>query len=145
MTVSTRLKGNEGFHLTLKEGAGAATILGDDCKSYEVTSEDKDDSDLTFAEAKEGQTKVETLSLTGIVSFDVGSLWTYLWDNRGKTVAVVIAPKGNPAPAAGKPHFTGTGKLNGRPMFGNEARTSQEGAEFTYELALDGELAKVTA
>jgi len=146
MAVSTRLKGNEGFYLTFEDvGAVSPFVAGDDVKSYEVTSEDKDDSDLTFREAQDGATKEYTLSVTAIVSFDTTSFWSYLWENAGEDVEVVIGPKGNEAPTATKPHFVGTGKLNGKPTFANEARTSQEGAEFTFEFVFEGELEKVTA
>lgn len=141
MSTSTRLKGKEGFYLSLKNGTDTAyTKAGDDCKSWEITSDDRDDSDLTFWEAQQGQVKDYTLTLTGIVSFDADSLWMYLWNNPGAEVAVVLGPKGNAVHAAGKPVFTFTANTGGRPTLANEARTSNEGAEFEHELVASTEL-----
>lgn len=145
MATSTRLRGNEGFYLTL-ESAGDVSpfVAGDDVKSFEVSSDDKDDSDLTFFEAASGATKEYTVSLTAVVSFDATSLWSYLWDNQGEEVEIVLGPKGNALPSSTKPHFLGDSKINGKPTFANEARTSQEGAEFTVEFVCD-DLTKVVA
>lgn len=145
MATSNRLRGKEGFYLSLKAGAGAAfTAGGDDCKSWEITSDDKDDKDLTFWEAAQGQVKDYTIKLTGIISFDAGSLWMFLWANPGADVAVVLGPKGNAVHAAGKPVFTFTANTGGKPTLQNEARTSNEGAEFEHELVASTDLVMST-
>lgn len=140
MSTSTRLRGNGGLHLTFANGTTPAVSYGDDVKSWELTPEDKDDSDLTFAEAAEGATKEWTLSVTGIVSFDANSLWMYLSANPGATLATVLGPKGNIAPAVGKPHWEFDIEVGGKPGFGNTARTSQEGQEFTHEMKVVGDI-----
>lgn len=145
MATSNRLKGKEGFYLSLKNGSDAAfTAAGDDVKSWEITSDDRDDSDLTFWEAAQGQVKDYTLTLTGIVSFDDGSLWRYLWDNPGAEVNVVLGPKGNAVHAAGKPVFTFTANTGAKPTLANEARTSNEGAEFEHDLLASSDLVMST-
>jgi len=146
MPTSNRLKGKEGFYLSLKNGSAAAfTLAGDDAKSWEITSDDKDDSDLTFGEAAQGQVKDYTLAITGIVSFDAGSLWMYLWANPGAEVDVVLGPKGNAVHAAGKPVFTFKANTGAKPTLQNEARTSNEGAEFEHELLASTDLVMSTA
>lgn len=141
MATSTRLKGKEGFYLSLKNGTSAAFLAGaDDCKEWEITSDDKDDSDLTFAEAQAGNVKVYTLKLTALVSFDPTSLWMYLWNNPGAEVNVILAPKGNTVTAAGKPLFTFIANTGGKPEVRNEARVSNEGAEFEHELKASTDL-----
>lgn len=145
MTVSTRLKGKEGLVLSItdKETTPVTTTF-DDAKSFELTGEDRDDSDLTFAEAAEGTGRQYTLSLTGITSFDEGSLWSYLWDNAGSTFDFVLGPKGNAVPSTDKPHFTFSATLV-KPELSNEARTTEEGAEFEVELSVTTDVSKVTA
>lgn len=141
MSTSQRLRGKEGFYLSLKNGSAAAlTTAGDDCKSWEITSDDKDDKDLTFAEALAGQVKEYTLKITGIVSFDTGSLWMYLWNNPGAELAVTLGPKGNAVAAAGKPVLTFVANSGAKPTLQNEARTSNEGAEFDHELLASTDL-----
>lgn len=138
MPTSTRLRGNEGLILTFEaEGDVTPFTAGDDVKSFEISSDDKDDSDLTFAEAASGATKEYTITVTAIVSFDATSFWTYLWDHQGDDVELVLGPKGNAIPSATKPHFGAISKVNGKPTFANEARTSQEGAEFEMEFVTD--------
>ncbi|WP_375425990.1 hypothetical protein [uncultured Friedmanniella sp.] len=142
MSTSTRLKGKEGLFLSLKNGTAAAfTTAGDDVKEWEITSDDRDDSDLTFFEAAAGAVKEYTLHLTAIVSFDTASLWMYLWSNPGAEVDFKLAPKGNSVAAAGKPIFSGTVNTGGKPEVRNEARTTNEGAEFEVELVASTDIA----
>ena len=145
MSTSTRLKGKEGFYLSLKSSSGSAfTAAGDDVKEWEITSDDKDDSDLTFAEALAGNIKEYTLTLTAIISFDPASLWMWLWSHPGEEVAVVLGPKGNAVAAAGKPVLSFTVNTGGKPEIRNEARTSNEGAEFEHELLSSTDLTLAT-
>lgn len=146
MATSNRLKGKEGFYLSLKNGTAAAfTAAADDCKEWEITSDDKDDSDLTFSEALAGNVKVYTLKLTGLVSFDPTSLWMYLWNNPGAEVNVILGPKGNSVAAAGKPLFSFVANTGGKPELRNEARVSNEGAEFEHELKASTDLTLATS
>lgn len=143
MATRNRLKGKEGFYLSLKvvDSVDPAFVAaGDDCKAWEITSEDRDDSDLTFWEAEQGQIKDFTLALTSIISFDQGSLWRWLWEHPGADVEVVLGPKGNAVAALGKPVFEFVANTGAKPTLQNEARTSNEGAEFEHELKADGDL-----
>lgn len=137
MAVSTRLKGNQGFFFSLKRGASTAVVF-DDVKSYELTFEDKDSGDVTFSEATAGIGQNPQLAITGITSFDTGSLFKFLWDNAGASdVLVTFAPKGNSTTAAGKPLFSFTATLPGKPGFSNEAAAGTDGdtgAEFEFTL-----------
>lgn len=143
MPTSQRLRGNQGFYLALKEvdSVDPATVLGDDCKSWEITSDDKDDSDLTFYEAQQGNIKEYTLNLTAIVSFDATSLWRYLWEHPGKDVMVTLGPKGNAIADTGKPVFTFTVNTGAKPTLQNEARTTNEGADFEHAMLASTDLA----
>jgi hypothetical protein len=137
MPTSSRLRGNLNPVFTIKVGAGTATSYSDDLKGVELTSEEGDEGDLTFAEAAAGLASAHSLNLTGIVSFDAGALYGFLWDNPGKDVDIVYGPYGNATATATKPHFTMTVNTGRLPGFGTTARTSKEGAEFTHELRLN--------
>lgn len=145
MATSNRLRGKTGLVFTLKIGAGSATSYADDVKSWELVTDDADDSDLTFYEAAQGLTKVFSLNMTSIVSFDAGSLWMYLWDNPGAVFSVVLGPSGNATPTTTKPHFTFTANATGKPALANEARVTPEGSEFEYTFDVVGDVTKVTA
>jgi hypothetical protein len=145
MATSTRLRGKTGFHLSFKVGAAAAVILGDDVKSWELTSDEADDSDLTFYEAAQGLTAEYTLALTAITSFDALSLWSFLWSNPGVDIAVVVGPHGNAVASATKPHFSFLANTGRKPGLANEARTSNEGSEFEHELLVVGDVTKIVA
>lgn len=146
MTTSSRLRGKEGFYLSIKAGSAAAFIAGgDDTKAWEITQEDRDDADLTFWEAAQGQITDPLLKLTSIISFDDTSLWSYLFANPGAEVIVTLGPKGNAVAAAGKPLFRFTGNLGGKPPLQNEARTTNEGAEFEYEIKGSSDLEMIKA
>ena len=134
MTVSNRVRGNTGVVLKLKIGATAAVDYGGDCKSVRITTEDKDDGDLTFEEAMSGDLKDFILNLTAIQSTDAASLWRYLWDNPGATISVVYGPHGNTAASATKPHFSFDVKASGKPEIGGEARRTNDGQDFEYQM-----------
>lgn len=137
MAVSTRLKGNQGFHFSLKRGSSAAVVF-DDVKSYDLTFEDKDAGDVTFSEATAGIGQNAVFTGTAITSFDSGSLFKYLWDNAGAAdVVVTFAPKGNAVTAVGKPVYTFTATIPGKPGLSNEAAAGADGetgAEFEFTL-----------
>lgn len=144
MAVSNRIYGNTGFIFSLKKGSASA-VLFDDVKSFELTNEPKDDSDLTFSEAASGLGVNWTLSVTAVASTDSGSLHAYLWDNAGSDVTVVLAPHGNATPSSTKPHFTLTAKIPSKPGLSNEASTGTSGASFDFELRGTSDVTKVTA
>lgn len=140
-TASERLKGNTGLVLTLQDDALPAFAADGDVKACRITSEDKDDSDLTFAEAAEGDTKDYTVTVTAIQSTATGSFWRLLWEKPGTEFAVVYGPHGNAVPTEDKPHFLFTAKSDGRPEIGGEARRTKEGQEFEYELEVTSAIA----
>lgn len=145
MAVSTRLRGNQGLILTLKKGAATATSFADDVKKWELTPEDADSNDITFAEAMAGLAAKWTLKLTAITSADTTSLFAFLWDNAGQDVEVVLGPYGNATATPTKPHYKFTANLGLKPGLQNEARTEKTGAEFEKELEVIGDVLKVTA
>lgn len=146
MSTSTRLKGNVNPIFCLKTGAGpAVTSYADDLKKWEQVPAKKDDSDLTFAEAAAGLGVDWAFKGTALVSWDAGSLFTMLYDNAGADLAIKLGPKGNATATATSPHFTGTVTVTLPPGFGNEARTTPEGAEFEFELAWTAVPTKVTS
>lgn len=145
MATSTRLRGKTGFYLTFKLGEATAVVIGDDVKSWELTSDEADDSDLTFWEAAQGLTAEYTLALTSIVSFDAAAIWTFLWENPGQDILIVVGPSGNITPTATKPHFSFTANTGRKPSIQNEARTTNEGADFEHELLVVGDITLVEA
>lgn len=129
MTVPTGIRGNAGILFT------AATVdYAGDVKRVRITSEDKDDSDLTFEEAAAGETKDYRLAVTALQSTDAGSFWRYLWDNPGSEFDVIYGPHGNAVATAGQPHFNMTVKATGKPEIGGEAKRAKERFDFEYEL-----------
>lgn len=146
--TSKRLTGHQGLILTLTDNTGGTPVpydVGGDVKSYELTPEDADDSDITFEEAANGLAAAWKLKLTAILSADQDALWTTLWDNAGKTLDFEIGPWGNATPSETKPHFTGQLTVTKKPPVNNEARVSKTGAEFEVELEVTGDVTKVAA
>lgn len=129
MTVNTGIRGNAGL---MAEFDGMD--YSGDIKAIRLVSEDKDDSDLTFEEAAQGETKDYRLAVTAIQSTEVGSFWRLLWDGPGSEFDVVYAPHGNAIASATQPHFTFTAKATGRPEIGGEAKRAKERFSFDYEL-----------
>lgn len=147
MATSTRLRGNINPIFTLKLGAGTAASFSDDLKNYTLSSDEKDDSDLTFAEAAAGTGADWTLSITALVSNDTGSLFAYLWANPGVDLLVVLAPHGNATPAATKPHYTFTMNTGFPPDLSNEAKGGSDvsGAEFEKEFKISTQITRLVA
>lgn len=133
-TASEAVRGNAGIILKL-----GATEFSQDTKSLSLTPEDRDDSDVTFAEAATGDVAVTNVAVKAIQSTKAGSLWRYCWDNPGEEVAVVYGPHGNALPSLDKPHFLMTVKLGNRPPIGGDAKRAKDRYEFdaTWEV-LDG-------
>ena len=103
-------------------------------KEAAIESADKDDSDLTFAEAIAGDTKDYSVKLKAIASTAVGSLWRFLWDNPGDEFTFVYGPNGNAVATADKPHFLMTLKSDGRPPIASTARRGKQREEFEVTL-----------
>jgi hypothetical protein len=142
--MSAGIKGNSGIVFTLAPYVagvpGAAVDHSDDAKNVRITSEDKDDSDLTFAEAAGGDLKDFHIALTSIQSTDAASLWRVLWDNPGGTFDFVYGPHGNSVPTAAKPHFTGTVTATGKPEIGGEAAKNGNRFDFDYTFDVTGDV-----
>lgn len=124
--------GNKGIIFKLALPPAAAVDYDDDVKAVRLTSEDKDDSDLTFAEAAGGETKDFTIVVTAKQATEAGSLWRLLWDNPGEEFALTYGPHGNAVPTAADPHFLMTVKADGRPELGTEARRTKQRGDFEY-------------
>lgn len=139
MPLDSPVRGNTDVHLSIAIGAGAAVLYNDNAKSVRITSEDKDDSDLTFAEAAQGETKDYSLVIRAVQATAVGSLWRLLWDNPGAELTIVYGPHGNATASVAQPHFLMVVKNDGRPELGNEARRGKDREEFEVTLeVLDG-------
>jgi len=121
-----------GAVFTTQKGVAAAVDHADDLKAIRITSEDRDDSDLTFQEAAEGDLKDFQLVVTAIQSTEAGSLWRELWDGPGDTFDVTYGPHGNAVPTASQPHFDMTVKATGKPEVGGEAARNGNRFDFEY-------------
>lgn len=132
--MSEGIKG-AGAVFTTQLGVAVALDHSDDLKAIRITSEDRDDGDLTFAEAAAGELKDFQLVVTAIQATEDGSLWRELWDNPGAEFDVVYGPHGNAVPSAAKPHFGMTVKATGRPEIGGEA--ARKGNRFDFEYTYD--------
>ncbi len=133
------LRGNQGLYATAQIGAGPELELDADLKNVQITSEDKDESDLTFREAVEGDVKDFAVTLAGVQDTTEGSLWRLLWENPGATIEFVYGPGGNAAATEDDPHFMMTLKNGGKPIIGGAAARTKTRFEFEHELeVLDG-------
>ena len=109
------------------------TEFNADGTSVVMDSEDADTESVTFAELANGTPQQWFFQLTTIQDFAAASFWRMLWDNAGSEVAFVFDPKGaGAAPAAGKPHFTGTLTIPRKPSAGGDA-----GSTWTSDVRLD--------
>lgn len=132
--MSEGIKGT-GVLFSLQDGVAAAVEYDADVKNVRLTSEDRDDSDLTFAEAAAGDLKDYQVTITAIQSTETGSLWRLLWENPGKTFHVVYGPHGNAVATEDKPHFTFDAKATGAPEVGGEA--ARNGNRYAFDYVMD--------
>ncbi len=149
MATSNRLRGNANPIFTLRPvgGTDPADSYSDDLKSTELKWDDKDDSDITFWEASQGELQDATLTTKFVLSWDAGSLCAYAWAVAGQDLEVVWGPWGNAVPSATKPHFTGTAAFTGKPPLANEAKKASDtsGAEVELDLKFSTGVTPVTA
>ena len=123
---STRIKG-----IALKLSLGSpATDYWADVSKLSITNEAADGDVTTFEDAAGAGSRKWLMNITAIQSTDAASLWSYIWENSGETVAFVYAPHGNTTPTASQPHFTGTVKIGAKPDIGGEAGSS---TTYTFE------------
>jgi len=73
----------------------------------QVVAADADSDFVTFADAAAGGAVEWALEFTAAQDMATGSVWRYLWDNPGTTVAVKVNPYGNATATAAEPHYTG--------------------------------------
>lgn len=115
-----------------------------DIGKYELAEKEADKDVVTFADAASGASAGWILKGSAIISFKAGSFWDMVWQNKGKTLPFILAPHGNKTATADQPHFTGKIKITSRPSINSEAG-DEKGAQFDFEWATDGDVAKVTA
>lgn len=127
-TVHDGVVGNKGIVFSL----GGVEYDGD-VKKVSILTEDKDESDLTFAEAAAGDLKDFKVGVTANNSTQAGSLWLHLWNAPGGEEACIYGPHGNAIPTADKPHFLMTVKATGKPPIEQEAKATKERSTFDYE------------
>jgi len=117
--------------LKVKVGATEQTSSVSKCA---VTSA-KADSDFTsYADAAAGGALDWFLEFTAAQDMATGSLWRYLWDNPGTTVAIKVNPYGNATATATEPHYSGnvTVKVPEGVVIGGDANASTT-AKQTFE------------
>lgn len=128
---STRIKG-KALRLTL--GSPAEDFWAD-CTSVFLDNEEADTDVVTFEDAQTpGGARQYFFDIAAIQSTDPDSLWAYIWEQTGESVAFVFAPHGNATPTAAQPHFTGTVKIGPRPGIGGEAGPNNT---YTFETRWD--------
>ena len=135
---STRLKGNA---LSLKIDGVDYWM---DLSSCKITNDDADSNVVTFYDASKGGGKAYTLAISAVQSLDPASFWRYAWENVGKLVPFVYAPKGNAdAPRTDAPWFVGKVRIGAPPEIGGDAG---EDEEYTTDLEwkIDGRPELVT-
>lgn len=124
---ATRISGKTNLVFKL-----AGTDFGADVSTISLTNEDADSDVTTFADAAAGGTKQWFFEGTAVSGTNSGSLWDYLWQNTGTSVAYIYAPHGNATPSASQPHFTGNVTIGAKPPIGGEA-----GQTFTFDFRID--------
>jgi len=129
------IKGNAGLVFTIAQGVNPAVAYDGDVKNVRIVTEDRDDADLTFAEAAAGAVKDFRINVTAVQDTATGSLWRLLWDNPGATFTIVYGPNGNATASAAKPHFRFTAKATGQPEVGGEA--ARTGGRFDFEYVFE--------
>lgn len=114
-----------------------------DLKSANLTPEEADSGDVTFASLSTGGAQDWFLDIEAFSDYATGSMWEYIWSNAGTTdVDYVVAPYGNATASITKPHFEGTLTIPAPLGIGGTA-----GETFTFEarFKVDGKPTKVTA
>lgn len=132
MTVHAGITGNKGLVAKFAIPPAATVEYDGDIKNFRITSEDKDDTDLTFAEAASGDTKDFSVVVTAIQSTEAGSFWMLLWENPGTEFTVIYGPHGNAVASETQPHFLMTLQADGKPEIGGEARRGKDRNDFEY-------------
>lgn len=97
----------------------------------------KADSDFTsFEDAANGGAREYALNLTARQDTGSASLWRYLWDNPGDSVAVKVNPGGNATATVEDPHFSGNVTITepDGTLLGGEANSSTS-ARMTFEVS----------
>lgn len=117
--------------LTLSVGGDDVTAQISNCRITGAAS----DSDFTsFEDARKGGARERRLEFTATQDMDAESLWDYMWNHAGETVAVLIRPNGGTAASATTKHVTGNVVIEepDGDLLGGEANSSTT-ARFTWE------------
>jgi len=123
MAASTRIKAQ---NILFKI---AGTDYACDANSVMLELGDAPGDVQTFCEVRVGGEW--TLTLSGITSGEVDSLYQVLWTNFGSTATFIIAPNGNAVPSTDEPHYQGTVVFDQLPPLN---LTSNEVVQFTVAL-----------
>lgn len=117
--------------LTLKLAATDVTVQVSNCR---ITSAAGDSDFTSFADAAGGGSRVYKLSGTASQNMETGSIWDYIWNHAGETVAAVIAPNGGAAASITQPTFSGNVVITepDGDLLGGEANASAT-AKFTLD------------
>jgi hypothetical protein len=118
--------------LKIKVGATEHTAS---CSRVEITAGEADSDFTSFTDAAAGGAVEWALEATCAQDLATGSVWRYLWDNPGTTVAVKVAPYGNATASATEPHYSGnvTVKVPDGTVIGGEANASTS-ARMTFDI-----------
>lgn len=105
------------------------------CSAVAITASDADSDFISYADAAVGGAIEWALEATCAQDLATGSLWRYLWDNPGTTVAVKVNPYGSTTATVTEPHYTGnvTVKVPSGTVIGGEVNTSTS-ARHTFEI-----------
>lgn len=131
MPAPDAVRGNRGSYLSID-----GTEFDTDALATRITHADKDESDLTFEEAQNGDTKDSQFVVTFLTALAASSLWRKIFDGPGDEYPVIWGPNGNATASTDSPHFLFTMKATGLPEVGATARFSKtrENTEYTWEI-----------
>ena len=129
----------KGKGLSLTFGSQEVNV---DATSVVLQNEEADTDAVTFAELASGTPVQWFFEMEATSDYADGSLWDYLWDNAGSTVAFTFKPYGNASASTSQPHFTGNATIVSKPPVGGTANEV-----FTFEARLDvvGEPTRTTS
>lgn len=117
--------------LTLEVASDIMTAQVSNCR---ITGAAADSDFVSFADAASGGSRERRLEFTASQNMEEGSLWDYMWNHAGETVAVTIRPAGGTVASATQPHFVGNVVIEepDGDLLGGEANSSTT-AKFTWE------------
>lgn len=131
MTAPSALQGNRGSYLLID-----SVEYDTDALQTRITHADKDEGDLTFEEAANGDTKESKFVATFLQALGAATLWRKVFDAPSGEYAVIWGPYGNSVASASQPHLMFTMKATGIPEVGAQARfgKQRENTEYTWDI-----------